>query len=87
MSHESDTCGDCHRNKATTMMGFCSNPYQMGSRSSAMYLCDECMEIARIKHTSMGKIGQCVIMPINEVSIRWHNEANSALPQEGKKRQ
>lgn len=84
MDKRIETCGDCHTEETTTMVGFCSNPNNRGSRSSAMFLCDECTKRLGEKHRSMGKIGQIVICPISPSSIKWHDEANAAPPQKGK---
>ena len=76
MKHE---CETCLQKEAVIMIGFVRNTLRAGegSRSSAGLLCRECYEIEGERYTHMGKIGQCVIMPLsNPHALTWYNEAN-----------
>ncbi len=73
---ENIKCGSCNKVHATLMVGFCRNPNVSGSKSSAMYLCNECTHRIIAGHKNMGKVGQVVIVPISPSAVAWHDEAN-----------
>ncbi len=73
---ENIKCDECHKIDAVLMVGFCRNPNVGGSKSSAMYLCNECVQRTMDKYKTMGKPGQVVIVPISPSAVAWHDEAN-----------
>jgi hypothetical protein len=73
-----EICETCCQKPATMMMGFVSDPKAgPGSKSSAGWLCRGCFDIEGARYSHMGKIGQCVLMPIeSKFALAWYNEAN-----------
>jgi hypothetical protein len=72
-----EICEDACKNPATIMLGFVAGSQLEGSRSSAMWICQECFDRQAERYSHQGKIGQCVIMPIESKSaLAWYNAAN-----------